>query len=338
VLENHILPKLGDRQVRQIRAPEIRDFLLELRRTPSSIQGQKGRDRTPKKTLAKGTMRQVHAILSGLFALAVEEQIITTNPARGLWRRRKTKARRAAPRKVRAMTRDQRDALLAAAADEADVYSAFLIGFLAGLRRGEILGLVWRDVDLKRRRLHVHQQLASRTTKTGMERMVEIATPLAIHLEGLQARRRKDAFRRGVDPMGERVVFPEPASYPPERAYRRLRQVMPRVLKRAGLPGHFTFHSTRHTFCSLLMASGVSPVYVQQQAGHEDVGFTVRVYGSWLPVEQPGAMDALAEGVPVAEPVTNGGSTGNRLPRVSPQTLAPTGTTHPRAGRGPRTP
>jgi hypothetical protein len=181
-------------------------------------------------------------------------------------------------------------------------------------------------------------QLTSRTTKTGTERTVEIAGPLAAYLEKLQAQRRKVAFRSGVEPMGERVVFPELASHPPERAYRRPRQVMRRVLKRAGLPGHFTFHSTRHTFCSLLMASGVSPVYVQQQAGHEEVGFTVRVYSSWLPVEQPGAMDALAEGVPVTQPVTNRGSTGKRVPGVSPQALAPRGATHPRARRGPRTP
>jgi integrase-like protein len=53
-----------------------------------------------------------------------------------------------------------------------------------------------------------------------------------------------------------------------------------RVLKRAGLPGHCTMHSLRHSFCSLLISSGVSPVYVQQQAGHADVSFTVRVYGS----------------------------------------------------------
>ncbi len=306
----------------------------------SRLEGQKGSDRTPKKTLTKATMRQVQAILSSLFALAVEEQIITTNPARGLWRPRKTKARRAshaAPR-VKAMTREQRDQFLEAAIQDPDTFPAFLIGFLAGLRRGEILGLVWRDVDLKRRRLHVHQQLASRTTKTGAERTVEIAAPLAAYLEQLQAQRREEAFQRGVDPMEERVVFPELASHPPERSYRRLRQVMPRTLKRAGLPSHFTFHRTRHTFCSLLMSAGVSAVYVQQQAGHEDVGFTVRVYCSWLPVEQPGAMDALAEGVPVAEPVTNGGSTGSRIPRVSPQTLLPTGTS-PRPGpRAPQTP
>ncbi|HVO12700.1 MAG TPA: tyrosine-type recombinase/integrase [Vicinamibacteria bacterium] len=60
------------------------------------------------------------------------------------------------------------------------------------------------------------------------------------------------------------------------------------------MPRHFTMHSLRHTFCSLLIAAGVSPVYVQQQAGHADVGFAVRVYGSWFAVTAAGAMDLLA--------------------------------------------
>ncbi len=73
---------------------------------------------------------------------------------------------------------------------------------------------------------------------------------------------------------------------------------MRRILKKADLPRHFTMHSLRHSFCSLLISSGASPVYVQQQAGHADVGFTVRVYGSWFPATVPGAMDRLANRVP----------------------------------------
>ena len=65
---------------------------------------------------------------------------------------------------------------------------------------------------------------------------------------------------------------------------------------------------------------------------------TVRVYGSWLPVEQPGAMEALAHGVPVAAPVTDRGPTGSRPFRTSTQPLAPTGTTPRPGARGPQTP
>ena len=71
---------------------------------------------------------------------------------------------------------------------------------------------------------------------------------------------------------------------------------MERVLKLAGLPGHFTPHSLRHTFCSILISGGVSPVYVQQQAGHASVEMTVSVYGSWFAVEFAGTMDRRPRG------------------------------------------
>jgi hypothetical protein len=101
---------------------------------------------------------------------------------------------------------------------------------------------------------------------------------------------------------------------------------MERVLRLAKLPGHFTPHSLRHTFCSLLISQGESPVYVQQQAGHASVEMTVGTYGSWFAVEAPGAMDRLAAGLSGPSPVTKEPSTGNIDKGPTPQPLAPTGT------------
>ena len=106
-----------------------------------------------------------------------------------------------------------------------------------------------------------------------------------------------------------------------------------RGLSPLGLP--FSWHS----FCSLLISSGVSPVYVQQQAGHADVGFTVRVYGSWFPATAPGAMDRLALGVPgLAKAVANGAVSVAGAAGVSLEVLEPTGTTPRPASRGLQTP
>jgi hypothetical protein len=101
---------------------------------------------------------------------------------------------------------------------------------------------------------------------------------------------------------------------------------MERALKLAGLPGHFTPHSLRHTFCSNLISSGVSPVYVQQQAGHASVEMTVSVYGSWFAVEAPGAMDRLAQGAPGTSTGNIQAETGNITAAVDSESLLPTGT------------
>ena len=65
------------------------------------------------------------------------------------------------------------------------------------------------------------------------------------------------------------------------------------ALKHAGLPSHYSPHSLRHTFASLLLADGVSPAYVQEQLGHASITLTVDTYGRWLKKRAPGALDRL---------------------------------------------
>ena len=126
------------------------------------------------------------------------------------------------------------------------------------------------------------------------------------------------------------VVFPwlseRPGEQEQQKAAKRVRRAMERTLKAAGLPAHFTPHSLRHTFCSLLIAGGVSPIYVQQQAGHASVEMTVAVYGSWFAVAAPGAMDGLAAGVPGGQVVTNQAEAVTSSDLMSGQVLPPTGT------------
>ncbi len=330
-LDNHILPALGETRLRDLTRSDIRTFLLGRRQEGTSLQGQKGEDRIPKGALSKASVRQILSVLSCVLSLAVDDEIISTNPALGAMRTRRTKEQRRKARgrvveSVKAMTTDQRNLFLAVAEQRAsEAYPAFMLMALCGLRLGEVLGLKWASVDVEGRKIRVHEQITSATTKTGGERTVDMAAPLAAMLRSLLARRRQEAFRSGGE-MSPYVVFPwlsaKPDAQEEQKAAKRIRREMSRALAEAGLPGHFVPHSLRHTFCSLLIASGVSPVYVQQQAGHASVQMTVSVYGSWFPVAAPGAMDRLAAGVPVTKPP----STGNSVSGVSPQVVQGTGT------------
>jgi integrase len=229
---------------------------------------------------------------------------------------------------------------------QAEWYTAWALMALAGLRRNEALALRWESVRLGSRHIRVHEQLGAVSTKSGDERTVDLAEGLAEHLRGLRAARRAEAFRRGeaFDERG-RVCCPslpdEATQREVDRVVQQPKRAMRRVLEKADLPRHFTMHSLRHSFCRLLVSSGVSPVYVQQQAGHADVGFTVRVYGSWFPATAPGAMDRLSAGVPGLQrtkAVTELAVSGNTAVGPSPEVLDPTGTTPRPCGRGPRTP
>jgi integrase len=322
---DHVCAGLGRKRLRDLTRADVRTFLL-------SKERQEGAEREG--TLGRSTVRQLRAVLSGLLALALEDEVIANNPCVGAMRRRRTRAARKAIRatagtEVKAMTREQRNSFLATAAThEPDAYPAFVVMALAGLRLNEALGLKWPAVDFDAAKIRVHEQLINDSTKSGAERLVDVAAPLASALFDLLAQRRTASFATG-EPLSPFVVFPwlsvTPTKLGHERAKKRISRAMEKTLKRAGLPAHFTPHSLRHTFCSLLIAQGESPVYVQQQAGHASVQMTVGVYGSWFAMESPGAMDRLAAGVPAA-PVAKEAATGNRAVRVGGEVIAATGT------------
>ena len=72
-----------------------------------------------------------------------------------------------------------------------------------------------------------------------------------------------------------------------------VRRAMLRILKAAKLPEHFTPHCLRHTYASILLSEGISPVYVQEQLGHATIELTVSTYGRWLKKKAPGTLDRL---------------------------------------------
>ena len=99
---------------------------------------------------------------------------------------------------------------------------------------------------------------------------------------------------------------------------------MLRALKAAKLPEHLTPHCPRHTCAWILLADGVSPVYVQEQLGHATIELTVSTYGRWLTKKAPGALDCLdsmVEGVSGSKVVLEGNYPRN--PQTGPSVQLP---------------
>ncbi len=70
----------------------------------------------------------------------------------------------------------------------------------------------------------------------------------------------------------------------------------PCTVHETGATPHFSPHCLRHTFASLLLQQGESPVYVQRQLGHSSIKLTVDTYGKWLPLGNKAAVDRLDSG------------------------------------------
>jgi integrase len=243
--------------------------------------------------------------VSSIMRAAVAVQLIVANPLGGL-----TKDLRLGKKdnsKIKAFDQPQLVRFLSTAHELCpEVYPAFAVMGLAGLRIGEAIALRWDNLDLVNKRVHVVEQIGGET-KSSDERDVEMADALHATLTSLLAHRRAEAFKLGT-PLSPYATFPEFGERADRAAadtvVKRIRRWTKRILKAAGLPPHHTPHSLRHSFASILISKGTPIAYVQQALGHKSIKLTVDTYGSWLPVEAHGAVNALL-------PVTKGASTGN---------------------------
>jgi integrase len=316
-LRLHILPQMGGLKVREVSRPIVRQFLLvKLSDEHASRQGLRTtRDNVKRQTkrLSRGTVKHLFMILSGTLSSAVEDGIIKTNPVRGLWKSTGKAGKAEGARRteeILAFDAEEAGRFLAVARTETpEHFPAFATMMLAGLRVGEVMALMPAKVDQAKKRIRVDIQLTG-TPKDNEARSVEMAQPLAAILA--------DAVKaRGTTPKvvsitghphgsesieaGPWLFYPElgpnPTGTDEQRIYKSLKRAFDRVLKLANLPRHHTPKSLRHTFGSQLISRGISPAYVQQQLGHSSIQITVDVYGSWLPVQAPGALDGFATSV-----------------------------------------
>jgi integrase len=160
-------------------------------------------------------------------------------------------------------------------------YPFFLCAFRTGMRLGELLGLQWGDVDFHGKFIRVARsyKLGRLTpTKTGKIRRVDISDQLIEVLKALHVARKREAMKTGTGEVVE-VIFHR-GGKPMEQNY--IRRVFKRLLAKAGLR-EIRLHDTRHTFASLLLSDGASPVYVKEQLGHSSIQMTVDIYGHLIP-------------------------------------------------------
>jgi integrase len=181
-----------------------------------------------------------------------------------------------------ALTPEQGRALLAAARGER-LEALYRVALMLGLRRGEVLGLRWVDVDLVARTLRVAQtvqrvggKLAIGEPKTRRSRRtLPLPEALARSLTAHRGRQRADRERAGDAWSGCGLVFTTRFGTPLEP--RNVVRAFKILLAHAGLPD-IRFHDLRHSCASLLVAAGHHPRVVMETLGHSQIGITMDTY------------------------------------------------------------
>lgn len=209
-------------------------------------------------------------VLKLMLRHAVAWGYLATNPATDV------KRVRVPEREMRALSPEEVRRFLAAVSP--DYWLFFATAVFTGLRRGELIAVQWQDVDLDAGQLHVRrslwrgQYLGPKTKRS--VRTVDLAPQLV------------SAFREarplvGADTLRSQLVFSNRDGQPLDPDNVMKREFKP-ALRRAELPD-IPFHNLRHTFASLLIASGEHPKAVQSQLGHTSIQTTLDRYGHLLP-------------------------------------------------------
>jgi integrase len=247
-----------------------------------------------RRALARGTLKGLLNILSGMLERAVEDGWLDRNPARGLARDLPASATAAEVEEIEVFTPDELSRLLATAGREYPDYHAFVLCLArSGVRLGEAVALEWRDVDFDRRVLLIRRsERRGRVSspKSGKARRVEMSRQLARVLADRKSLQEAEAALAGHAAPAR--VFMHPGTATPIRDDAWRNNVWTPMLRRAELR-YRKPHTLRHTFASLLIEGGESLKYVQEQLGHHSPAFTLAVYGHLLPRGDRRAVDRL---------------------------------------------
>src|SRR6266568_6040437 len=179
----------------------------------------------------------------------------------------------------------------------------FVLAVATGMRRGELAGLKWQDVDLEKGELHVRRSLVRVPTKMGGGYMeAEPKTEKSrrsilfpdFALEALKAHReRQQEIKRQAGDLWQEhdYVFCTPFGEHVHPGHDILEEFK-KILKRAGLRD-VRFHDLRHGAATFLVGMVVHPKIVQERLGHHDIGTTMDIYSHMLPTMQEGVMKQL---------------------------------------------
>ncbi len=244
------------------------------------------------------TVQNIIRCLSSLLSHAVEDELLTVNAA---LKPGKFLPKISKRRKVNPLTREEVSLLLATTKDKLPrYYPLFLCAVRTGLRMGELLALQWGDIDWQSRFIEVQRNYTHfriTTPKSGESRRVDMSRELAQALKDLQTEQQIEAAARAWPEIPSWVFCSEVGGLLHPHNVRD--RIFYGLLTKAKLR-KVRFHDLRHSFASLLLQNGESPVYVKDQMGHSSIQVTVDLYGHLIPGGNKQAVDRLD--LPVDKP------------------------------------
>lgn len=245
----HAIPAIGRIRLTDLRPQDYQRFV-------NGLSKDKG---LSSKTVANIT----GAIHKGL-AQAVKNGLIHRNPADAPDKPR-IESKEKSP-----FTGEQIDSFLSAIKGN-PFETLFFVTMYTGLRLGEVIGLRWKDLNLRDGIIHVRQQIRPDGSIDKPKHHKQRSFIMAQRVT--QALREHRREQKVIDPNGLVFCYEGGKSLPHSTVEHNFK----RIVKGMGMPER-TFHDLRHTFCTQAIASGIDPKTVAAMAGHADAKLTLNVY------------------------------------------------------------
>lgn len=267
IVRVHLIPGLGGIKLKNLSPTPIQDLYQK-----------------KIKVLSPRTVQYIHATLRRGLAHAVRLNLLTRNVADLVYPPRLQK-KEISPLNIEETNR------LFKTIEGHPLEALFVLAVTTGLRRGEILGLHWKDIDLDKGTLQVQRSLS--LTKGGPV-FNPPKTTKGKRSVGLSRVCVKALIEHKSRQQGNNVLLFPNQKGEPRRSSNVLNSTFDRIKKKGNLPD-IRFHDLHHTCAALLLGKGVHPKIVQELLGHSTISITLDTYSHVLPNMQEKAVTAMED-------------------------------------------
>ncbi|MCO5306053.1 MAG: site-specific integrase [Microthrixaceae bacterium] len=285
-IENHVVPHIGAVRLQALRP-------IDLTRYYSTLLDSGRRD--GRGGLSPKSVRNIHQTLRKAFDDAVRLHYLRSNPAVGA----KPPKPSGGSNTIRYWTASELRMFLARNSDHRHA-SMWTLAASTGMRRGELLGLRWRDVDLDRRRLSIRQTIISvgyevirsepKTAKGARTIDLDVRTVRMLRAHRAEQLLEQRSLEKPHHDDG--LVFCREDGQPYHPDF--VRQSFERRVRSSKVT-RIRFHDLRHTHATLMLQAGVPPKVVSERLGHATVAFTMEIYAHVIPGMQAEAAETFGD-------------------------------------------
>ena len=262
MIKNHIKLHLGNRPLSALTTQKIQKFYNTIKKTgrvrPDKIHGTE---------LADSNVRGIHMMLHEALETAVRQRLIINNPTNGT----SVPKHNYPPKQI--LNDEQLERFMNVIKEDNFWYDFFYTEITTGLRRGEICGLKWEDLDEQTGRLNIRRSIGAKLTvgetKTETGTREILLPPSTAELLRKRKQNKENSISEWIFPNSVKPEQP----INPQSAYKHLKV----LLKQAGLP-LIRFHDLRHTFATHAIAGGVDAKTLSGILGHTNASFTLDTY------------------------------------------------------------